>query len=169
MGRLTPLRHRVRRFALALRPAVAPSELAAAAAYLSPAQLRLFLTMQPADQQHSLDVFRWLLRAGHRDPDLLQAALLHDVGKARTRLRVWQRVFVDLGRTVWPAAPHWLAARGPIGLRQPLRVALDHAVLGAEDARSAGCSDRVVALIRGELGSDLAPLARALWRADSES
>jgi len=169
MAGLAPLRRRARRFVLALRARVEPGEVEALSAYLTPAQVRLFSTMQSADQRHSLEVFGRLLREGHRDPDLLQAALLHDVGKARARLRVWHRVLVDLGQTFWPSAPRWLAAHGPAALRWPLEVGLRHPELGAEDARSAGCSDRAVALIRGDHGADLARLAAVLWRADTEA
>ena len=81
---------------------------------------------------------------------------------------VWHRVLVDLLQTFWPGALRWLAAHAPPTVRLPLAVALHHQELGAEDARRAGCADRVVALIRGDAGPDLAPLAEALRRCDAE-
>jgi hypothetical protein len=53
-----------------------------------------FLALKPEDQQHSIAVCRLLMKAGCRDPDLLRAALLHDIGKGRPSL--WQRVFFVL-------------------------------------------------------------------------
>ena len=38
--------------------------------------------MSVSDQRHSLNVMRTLRRQGHTEPDLLAAALLHDVGKS---------------------------------------------------------------------------------------
>ncbi len=167
MAGLAPLRRRVRRTVATLRAQPrSPDQLAAVGACLTPAQLRLFLTMQPADQQHSLEVLDRLRRSGHVEPELLQAALLHDVGKARARLRLWHRVFVDLGAAFWPGLPRWLAARGPEPVRRPLAVALCHAELGAADALRAGSSERVAALIRGDGPPEL---ARALRAADGES
>lgn len=167
--RLAPVRRRVWRFFSVLTAGrwAARVDGEPLAAYLSPPQRLLFERMQPADQQHSLKVFASLWRAGYRDPDLLQAALLHDVGKARASLRLWHRVAFDLGETFWPGALRWLAAHGPAGTRHAFTVALRHPELGASDALGAGCSDRVVALIRGDARPDLVDLAEALRRHDS--
>lgn len=169
MAVLAPIHRRARRLLRALRASVEPSELEALSAHLNPAQLRLFQAMQPADQRHSLEVFGRLLRGGYRDPDLLQAALLHDVGKARARLRLWHRVVIDLGRSFSPGLLRWLARRAPSGLGHPLSVALHHPELGAQDALSVGCSARVAALIRGTGGPELADLAEALRHCDAEA
>ena len=42
----------------------------------------LFDAMPHNDQHHSLNVLRSLRTAGHTEPALMQAALLHDVAKA---------------------------------------------------------------------------------------
>lgn len=164
---LAPVRRRVRRFFSALRPRVTAAERAGLAAYLSPPQLRLFESMQPADQRHSLDVLASLLRDGHRDPDLLQAAILHDAGKARARLTVWHRVVVDLSHSLSPSALGWLASHGPPRLRHSFDVALRHQELGAADALAAGCSSRVAGLIRGDATPDLRDLVATLQRYDA--
>ena len=76
----------------------------------------LFDLMEPADQRHSVDVLRTLLGEGEEDPHLLKAALLHDVGKSRSRIGVIPRTLAVLGSALfgqrrimvpWPAGPGW--------------------------------------------------------------
>src|SRR5689334_7464213 len=77
------LPYRVRQFALAALAPVAPAEVAAAlrqAALPAPAA-RLFRTMPRAYQRHALNVAARLQEEGAAGPTLLQAALLHDMGK----------------------------------------------------------------------------------------
>jgi predicted HD phosphohydrolase len=50
---------------------------------LSPEQQRLFGRFSASEQQHSYRVYETLKQAGQENPDLLAAALLHDVGKTR--------------------------------------------------------------------------------------
>ena len=156
----------------ALRARVDPAELAALARELTPAERTLFLAMDVADQRHSLDLRRRLSEAGYRDPDLLRAALLHDVGKGQARLRLSHRVTVVLGRALWPQGLEWLAARKCRALAWPVYVALRHAELGADAARRAGTPEDVVRLIRahgGDAGSAGAgSLLEVLRRFDSE-
>ena len=54
---------------------------ALAAAMLAPPQFAAFRRLPAADQRHAAAVLRLLLAEGARDPDLLVAALLHDLGK----------------------------------------------------------------------------------------
>ena len=61
-----------------------PVEDARAARYLTPDLFALYRRMRRAERQHSLRVMDALIEGGHSDPDLLAAALLHDVGKIRT-------------------------------------------------------------------------------------
>ena len=49
---------------------------------LDPPLAELFLQMSLSDQAHALRVFAVLQDYGLTDPDLLAAALLHDVGKS---------------------------------------------------------------------------------------
>jgi hypothetical protein len=78
----------------------------------------------------------------------LAAALLHDVGKAATRLSAWQRgLFVLAERFVPDVLGH--AVRGQAGSqRRPLADYAGHAEIGARWAEEAGCSPLTVALIR---------------------
>ena len=79
-----PVGHLARRFfgAVGARP-LAPHEQDEVARLLAPALADLFWRQAPVDQRHAYDVMR---RAAGRtaDPDVLAAALVHDVGKAGT-------------------------------------------------------------------------------------
>jgi len=148
--------YRVRQFLRALAARVSKKELEQVACILRPASLALFRSMAIQDQRHGFDVYTALRQAGHDNPDLLAAALLHDVGKAAARLSVWQRaVIVLLNRF----APRLLArlSQGeqdghalslPKGWRRPFVAHARHPEVGAHWAQEAGCSPLTVALIR---------------------
>ena len=128
---------------------VSEGELAALGSWLTPDQMRLFLTMPRADRRHGLDVARALDAAGHRDPDLRLAGLLHDVAKGPT-VHLWHRVAWSLGERYGPRVRGSLGAlpgfAGPFGRLQ------DHADRSAQMALAAGCSARTAALIRAQAG-----------------
>ncbi len=54
------LRYRVRQFWHALTARPTPEDLALARQALSPAQMELFLQLQPSEQAHSLKIYRQL-------------------------------------------------------------------------------------------------------------
>lgn len=168
MGAPADWLRRGRRFFGTLWARPSPADLAEAETVLGPTATRLFRAMSPADQWHALRVYHRIRGAGHDDPDLLQAALLHDVGKARAPLSVWHRVLVDLGSSYWPRALVVLEQRGPAGLRRSLAVALNHPALGAREAAALGLPPRVVALIAGDPDPALAPLVGILREHDSK-
>ncbi|MDX2139033.1 MAG: hypothetical protein SF123_13170 [Chloroflexota bacterium] len=62
-----------------------------AAEYLSPPLLARFRELRRSEQLHSLRVLRALLDEGDTPHDLAVAALLHDVGKSRYPMSLWQR------------------------------------------------------------------------------
>lgn len=113
---------------------------------LTPQELARFKRMPLPDQRHSLDVYYTLRRRGYTNPDLLKAALLHDIGKADGNLRIWHRVAIVLVRALWPPALKWLAV--PQGWRYPFYVHYYHPIRGAEMAQELGCSTVTVELIR---------------------
>lgn len=137
--------HRISQFARALRRRVEPADLAVAEALLTPQQYALFALLAPADQRHALDVCRRLSTTGVRDREVLQAALLHDLGKARSGLVLWQRIAAVLLEACAPALLRTLGARGP--WRRAFGAYLRHPERGARLAARAGASPRVVALI----------------------
>jgi hypothetical protein len=59
---------------------------------LNPEELAAFGRMSAADQRHSLEVYYTLVREGKTHPDLLKAALLHDIGKGGGDIHLWHRV-----------------------------------------------------------------------------
>jgi hypothetical protein len=63
---------------------------------LSPAQRMAFLALPAYDQPHLCTVYRTLRSSGEMDADLLQAALLHDIGKVAIggRVRLFDRVLL---------------------------------------------------------------------------
>jgi putative nucleotidyltransferase with HDIG domain len=138
---------RVRQFLAAVRAKVSADEIAILEQHLDPSQRDLFRAMSPIDQRHCLDVFNALLQQGHSDPDLLRAALLHDIGKRGIRL--WHRVAGVLLEAFWPTLLEKLAVNRPQNWLYGIYIYRHHAELSAEMAQRSGCSPSVVELIRG--------------------
>lgn len=122
---------------------------AVAAILTTPAQRRLFARMSPNDRRHALAVATMLQQAGCRQPALLQAALLHDVGKS-LGMPISHRVMIVLLEAFWPRLLHRLAA-GEIERagwwRRPFIIHARHAAIGAAWAERAGCLPLAVRLI----------------------
>lgn len=143
--------YRVEQFWASLRPNVTPQELDRAATWLPPDGLALFRRMAKRDQRHSLIVCNRLRMAGHDEPDLLAAALLHDAAKTvqpGRRLRLRHRVLIVLMEVFKPGWAAQVARQDPTGWRYPFYVHLHHPEQGARLAEEAGCSQLTVALIR---------------------
>lgn len=115
---------------------------------LSPDLFSLFVQMQPSEQAHSIAVYRHLLNQNIQNKDLLEAALLHDTGKNRHPLRVWERVAVVLGNAFFPDKVKFWSEGNPEGLKKPFVVAQKHAEWGAKLASQAGASKLTADLIR---------------------
>ncbi|MBN1318074.1 MAG: HD domain-containing protein [Anaerolineales bacterium] len=118
---------------------------------LSPAQQALFIKMSVNDQQHSLGVMRHLYNEGHRNPDVLIAALLHDVGKAYISLGLIERSLVVLAHFLRPSlAQRWgcQEIEDSSSWKRPFIVYEKHPAWGAEMAKAVGCSPLTVKLIR---------------------
>lgn len=139
-------RYRVRQFALALGAGLSRQNTDGLDEQLTPAQLELFHSMSSMDQHHCLSVFRALGETGAAETSLLEAALLHDVGKTVGPVLVWHRVLAVLTKALAPQL--WERIEGEPGTwAYPLYVHREHHALGAEMAREAGSSDEVVWLI----------------------
>lgn len=145
-------RYRAGQFLRHLRRApLSPAELAEVRRVLPPALAAPFARLAPAEQAHALRVLRAVAAGPHpyaRRPELLQAALLHDVGKSVAPLSLFERVGIVLAGKLLPgAAARW--GQGPArGWRRAFVTALRHPEWGAELCAQAGAAPLVTRLIR---------------------
>jgi hypothetical protein len=142
--------YRIKQFFGALTARITDGDQQTLARLLTPPQQALFKSMARNDQRHCLDVCETLRQAGHADPALLTAALLHDVGKAAGRVWLWQRALAVLLGCFAPGALRWLE-RGDLSApwwRRGFVVNRLHPELGARWAAEAGCLPATVDLIR---------------------
>jgi hypothetical protein len=145
--------YRVRQFLLAAGALLQPRGLTdpSVGRLLRPAGVELFNRMPRYDRRHAQRVMGALQEQGQRDPDLLAAALLHDVGKTGSeagRLRLWHRVVMVLLGAFAPRLRDRMGLERGGGWRQAFFVQVHHAQLGADLALKAGCSHVTVELIR---------------------
>ena len=120
---------------------------------LTPAQMAIFARMQASEQIHSFMVLKRLQsveneRLGPGREDLWVAALLHDVGKSRYPLRLWERVMVVLAKSLFPGAVRRWGRGRPYGWQRAFVVAEKHPQWGAQMVEDAGASPLTVELIR---------------------
>lgn len=140
--------HRVRQFGYALGKRAKEEDTRAAKELLSPSLFDLFNQMPPAEQAHGFHVYTQLKARGYNDPDLLTAALLHDVGKSRFPLRLWERVWAVLMGAFAPRlAAEWQLGE-PTALKRALVVAYRHPAWGAQMAKEHGANHQVIEIIR---------------------
>jgi hypothetical protein len=119
-----------------------------AAQHLSPALFALYRRMRRAERLHSLRVLRMLLASGQTHPDLITAALLHDVGKTQARFILPEKVLVVLVKAFAPGRyRRWGSGPGR-GWQQAFAVSMQHPAWGAEMVARAGGTPLVVELIR---------------------
>ncbi len=148
MARLSRIVYRSRQFRRVLRSPKAPVSDTILAPFLSPPQIVLFRRMHFFEQAHAFHAMESLRAAGYTDPDLLTAALLHDVGKILTPLSLLDRVLVVLGRHFFPKATLRWGDGNARGLCRPFVTAVQHPAWGADLASAAGVSPRTCDLIR---------------------
>lgn len=144
-----PAQQRIKQGVRALLAFARPVDDALAAQYLTSEQMSLFKSMQRSEQLHSLNVLRGVLAQSPETPHALAvAALLHDVGKSRFPLAVWQKTFAVLVR----AANRPLAARLSDGnprnlLVRPFVVSVHHPKWSAELLRPTQPSETALWLV----------------------
>jgi hypothetical protein len=141
--------YRARQFFLALSATAPTSEgLEKARSVLTEGQMAAFERLQPSEQAHSLAVLGTLLEQGENNPDLLVAALLHDVGKVCHPLRLWERVVIVISKTVFPRRVKQWGVGNPRGIKRPFVISEQHPIWGAELVAETGASPLAVALVR---------------------
>ena len=147
--------YRIRQFWLAWRAEPLTEEaLAPARSILSAKQMQLFTRLQPSEQIHALRVLETVQQWGETDTDLQTAALLHDIGKARAPLKLWERVVIVLGKALFRERVKQWGRGQPQGLLRPFVIAEQHPVWGGEMALEVGASPLAVSLIRRHQSPD---------------
>lgn len=100
---MTSATHRVQQGIRALLAFATPVDFDLAQQYLSAKEFQAFQTMARAEQLHSLNVLRDILAQSDTTPHALAVAgLLHDVGKSRYHLAVWQKTMSVLVKKFLP-------------------------------------------------------------------
>ncbi len=140
--------YRLRQGLLALLAFARPLDIDLAAIYLAPDLFSLFQDMNRGEQLHSLSVLADVLAQGETPPDLAVAALLHDVGKVRYPLTVWQKTLAVLVKAAVPGVySHWSRSNPTNPLQRPFVVYERHPAWGAEMLRQAGGSETACWLV----------------------
>lgn len=145
---------RLGQFWRGLRATVTLEEMQVAATLLPSAAFERFARLPVDARRHSLNVLRDLQRAGQTHPDLLAAALLHDVGKlaadeAGVSINLWLRGPLVLLDAIAPKLSRSLSSDSASnGWRYALYVHYDHPQIGADWATQDGCSELTCWLIR---------------------
>lgn len=136
---------------------------------LGPSLWRLFCRLPRPEQAHALRVYRALVAQGQTQPDLLAAALLHDVGKTKSSGSTLGKVAVVLARAVAPQAAKRWGSGTSRGWRKPFAVAVRHPSWGARMILEAGGSKRMADLVERHheprLATSSTPRERALLKA----
>lgn len=135
--------HAAKRTAQAFVPRLARPDDDAARVALQPAEWTLYRALDRRERAHAAAVVRRLLRRWpDAGPELIAAAWLHDLGKARDPFSPWWRVALHLapGTPPPPDAP----ARGWRRARQTL---WHHPRYGAAMIRDAGGRERVATIV----------------------
>jgi hypothetical protein len=144
---------------------------------LGPSLYSLFRAMPEQYRRHALDVYRRVKSAGGSGPPLLQAALLHDVGKYDPGTGRYVTVAHRVAIVLLEALPggkgllRRLAApgRGNGVVFYPFYLSRRHAALGARLAAEYGASSEAVRLIAGHHGRADDSALKLLQSADEES
>jgi hypothetical protein len=140
--------YRIAQFIRNLTARITFEDLEEADSYMPSEMHPLFRRMSISEQAHSLRVMRALISEGCTDSDVLAAGLLHDVGKIRHPLNIFERIVAVLVRRVFPKIIEREWEEQVKGWQRPFFVADCHPKWGAELVADAGGSKRLVELIR---------------------
>ena len=166
------LTYRIQQFKLAIDPHIQPVQIKELSPYLNGSQITFFKKMQPSEQRHAYEVLEKLKAEGCDHPDLLRAALLHDVGKILYPLKPWERAMVVITQQIAPSLTIQLGQRKPIGFFKAFVVAANHSEWGADLISKTGASEILVDLIRNHENNpapDQDHLLSCLQKADDAS
>ena len=143
---MTAKTQRVQQGIRALLAFATPLDSQLAQQYLSDAELHAFQQMSRAEQLHSLNVLRDVLAQSDTTPHVLAVvALLHDVGKSRYHLAVWQKTIAVLVKKIMPQLSGYLSRDETLNFwRAPFTVRKYHPKWSAEILRA--CQSDAVAI-----------------------
>jgi hypothetical protein len=142
--------HLIRRFFgfLTAKP-LSPGDQVFVARWLIPDLQRLFYRQRVEDQRHAVTV---AMRVGDR-PHLIEAALMHDIGKTTIRLGAFSRSFATLWAfTSLPIWGEWLTY-------------IDHGPIGATLLEQSGAGDLAIVFARYHPGTAPAGFNIGDWEA----
>jgi len=142
--------HRVRQGLRAIFAFTVDVDYELAERYLDIDQMALFRRMAKSEQLHSLNVLRIVLEQNEQTPhDLAVAALLHDSGKSRKHLSVWQKTISVLVNQYFPQWDNKLSVDGELTFwRAPFIVRRHHPEWGADMLSELNSSERAIWLVR---------------------
>ena len=147
LGRFARAPYRVGQVFAVRRARTHPPDPEAVAAILPEPLHQIFRAMPPEDQSHGMAVLAALTADGETDAPLLQAALLHDAGKAEAGVGVLHRSARVLLASTWPALWRRLSAH-PTGWRRPFWAVAHHPERGAIWVSASGGSPPLADLVR---------------------
>ncbi len=146
------------------------------AAVLSPSEMSLFARFALNDQWHSYRVMKMLREAGHEHRALLVAALLHDIGKTKLPLSIWERSLIVLGSLLLPGRSVAWGQGEAAGWKRPFAVKVQHPAWSASMVTATGTDLLAIELIRRHQdsvapddNSEVARLLRLLQWADDQN
>ncbi len=131
----------------------------------------LFYSMDTAIQKHCVKVASTVsdmipAMPGIDRSSLIQAALLHDIGKSKGSFTLMDRVWFVLIRKFLPGLAAELAGPGRgkrlPGLRNAFHTHMHHEEIGASIARRAGLSEEIVFLLRHHHNKEAARFSKEL-------
>lgn len=166
---------RVRQYFIYLTARVTAEDRLYVVRIAGPALAGLFFRLSPGEQVHSLAVTRWLEARGQNRPELLQAALLHDVGKIRAPVTLPERAVAVLAHWQLPRCYERWARGEPRGWKRTFVMAVHHPAWGADLVAGITSPGLVTQLIRRHQDEEVLPETEEdrllLWiqRAETET
>lgn len=153
-----------------------PSAQKEVATILTDQEMKLFAQYSLNDQWHSYRVMKMLRDAGHEQHPLLVSALLHDVGKTRLPLSIWQRSLIVLAAKLLPKQTAVWGQGEAVGWKRPFVVKAQHPAWSGAMAAEAGSDLLAIQLMQrhqdtvpAEDSSEEAKLLRLLQWADDQN
>ncbi len=119
--------------------------------WLSSKEIDLFFAQSKRDRAHGFHAAMFVAEADHPSPELVQAALLHDVGKRHSDLGVVGRVVASL------------LIKAGLPLTERMARYRDHGLLGARDLEHSGSSRLAIDFARHHHGQRPGTIDLETW------